>query len=385
MPKIKITEKDNTGLFEREGLSNVVFIPGKTTKSNYSAVTPTLFYSVTEFTSAKAGYDNELVSYKIAKHLLRLGLPVLYEQVVTDISDWDYLADKNLYDIRFLTSGAEMVGSKAIIECAAKRGDCIALIDHGADVVAVDNLRTFFDGVLSKDEDADRVNSCAAGFTPWFTLAEVKSQPDLKETDWIPGSFGYLFAYAKSIQDNPEWYAAAGSFRGIIDNIKSLKKTFTMSEVEVLQGRSKTEEVELDDPNGNDNNGFAINVITRVNPFGDIVWGNRTLLENDGTLKATSFLNVRNLVSAVKKQLYFTAKKYTFEQNSDVLWVNFKSQLTPLLDQMQSGNGIAGYKIEKLPTTKKARLKAKITIIPIEAVEDFELEVELADSLEVVE
>ena len=52
---------------------------------------------------------------------------------------------------------------------------------------------------------------------------------------------------------------------------------------------------------------------------------------------------------------------------------------------MKSGNGIEGYRFVRQATTKKARLRAKVIIVPIEAVEDFELEVSLEDSLEVVE
>ena len=39
------------------------------------------------------------------------------------------------------------------------------------------------------------------------------------------------------------------------------------------------------------------------------------------------------------------------------------------------------YKIEKVYTDKKATLKARIRIVPIEAVEDFLLEVSLEDSI----
>jgi hypothetical protein len=46
---------------------------------------------------------------------------------------------------------------------------------------------------------------------------------------------------------------------------------------------------------------------------------------------------------------------------------------------MRADQGIRDYKIIKLETTKKATLKAKIRIIPIEAVEDFILEVSLDD------
>lgn len=53
--------------------------------------------------------------------------------------------------------------------------------------------------------------------------------------------------------------------------------------------------------------------------------------------------------------------------------------MTPLLDQMQTGNGISGYKLTKKKSTKKATLTAVVRIYPIEAVEDFEITLELAD------
>ena len=52
---------------------------------------------------------------------------------------------------------------------------------------------------------------------------------------------------------------------------------------------------------------------------------------------------------------------------------------------MVSGNGILSYTFEQLPATAKARLKARITITPIEGVEDFDLELVLEDSLEVIQ
>jgi hypothetical protein len=52
---------------------------------------------------------------------------------------------------------------------------------------------------------------------------------------------------------------------------------------------------------------------------------------------------------------------------------------------MTSDNGIRGYQIIKTPTNKKALLAARIVITPIEAVEDFDLTIELNDSIEVQE
>ena len=48
---------------------------------------------------------------------------------------------------------------------------------------------------------------------------------------------------------------------------------------------------------------------------------------------------------------------------------------------MKAYQGIRDYKILKVPNDNtKATLKAKIRIIPIEAVEDFDLEISLEDS-----
>ena len=52
---------------------------------------------------------------------------------------------------------------------------------------------------------------------------------------------------------------------------------------------------------------------------------------------------------------------------------------------MKSGQGIKGYKIVKEVVSGKAILKARVRIIPIEAVEDFDLTVEMTDSIEVSE
>jgi hypothetical protein len=64
-----------------------------------------------------------------------------------------------------------------------------------------------------------------------------------------------------------------------------------------------------------------------------------------------------------------------------VLWINFKNSITPTLDRMKANQGVRDYKIEKVYTDKKATLRARIRIVPIEAVEDFVLEISLEDSL----
>ena len=69
----------------------------------------------------------------------------------------------------------------------------------------------------------------------------------------------------------------------------------------------------------------------------------------------------------------------TFEPNDDLTWVNFKSLCSRLLDQMQSGRGINWYSWRRVDVEEKATIKAVLTIKPIEAVEYFDITINLSD------
>ena len=128
-------------------------------------------------------------------------------------------------------------------------------------------------------------------------------------------------------------------------------------------------------------NAISINAIANIKPFGYVIWGNRTLANNatKGNLVATSFLNVRNIISSVKKTAFLAAKYCMFEQNSDILWLNYTNYISTELDELVSAAALNDYTITQLPTTEKAKLVCKITLYPIYAVEAFDITVELAD------
>ena len=391
MPHIIIREEDNTASSLPEEEYNVVYIPGyRGVSGELEYQNPTLFKNVDDFSLAMTGSktgdvsiisqgsESKNLSAVIAKQLLRLGMTVLYEAFnIQDVTlpadiDWDKLKDRGLYRIKYLTTGgyANYDVKDSMLACAEYRGDCIALIDHANEVVPGSG-ETVADAIseLFKNLDA----KYGAAFTPWcrFDLDEGKFE--------LPGSFAYLSAFANSVKNNPNWYAAAGSRRGIIPNLIEPLEKFGDIDCQVLQARDITASGDF---GGNDNIGVAVNPISNIRPFGYIIWGNRTLLNNTAGLIASSFLNVRNLCCDIKKLLYRAAREFTFEQNSDILWSNFCARISPLLDKALSGNGIRGYKLIKEHTDRKGCLKARIKIIPIEAVEDFDLTLELTDSIE---
>ena len=358
------------------------------------------------------------VMYNIATRLIDLGFPVLVEGVavtektITVVEEekekkvpvkgvWipddsiNLLTDKSLFDIRFLTSGIDVANNANLIAVANARQDCIALIN-------LDETATGFDYKVAaiRAGFATKPSVYAAGFTPWFysehptlikgveDLTTVSDKPSTKEAEEvaIPAAYGYLFAYGRMLANNAaEWQAVAGPERGIIPELSDVCYTYSYEDVEILQARATTGFVKLDD--AADNVGIAINPIAWVRPNGYILYGNRTLKANDAKKKTTaqSFLNIRNGVNAIKKVMYDAGRTFVFEQNTEVLWINFKNYITPLLDRMQSSDGLLGYTFVKVATDAKARLKAKLTVIPVEAVEDFDLDVYLVDDLTVTE
>ena len=197
----------------------------------------------------------------------------------------------------------------------------------------------------------------------------------------IPAAFGYLLAYANAIKNNPEWYAIAGFERGIIPELSDVLYDLSSAEMDALQCRAAV----LGDEG--DNVGAAINPIANIRPAGYIIYGNRTYRTNDAAKKtiAQSFLNIRNMLSAIKKKFYDASRKFTFEPNNELLWIRFQNYVTPYLEQLVNGNGLLGYKLVKVKPDAKARLHCRLVAIPIEAVEDFEIDVILVDDLSLVE
>lgn len=196
-----------------------------------------------------------------------------------------------------------------------------------------------------------------------------------------PGAMHYLECFASSLgKGYDEWFAAAGYSRGLSAHTVAYT-TVRLGDTAVNALEPRFIEDQDTDPK------YAVNVIAcfRGNYY---LWGNRTCEplgdKNDaklGNLTAKHFLNIRQLCTTLKKQIYVSCRSFTFDPNSDVLWINFCNAIKPTLERMKANQGIREYKIEKAFTDKKATLAARIRIVPIEAVEDFDIEISLEDSL----
>ena len=263
------------------------------------------------------------------------------------------------------------------------RGDCIALVEVDESLYITGDGRpenrivNAINGMASVTSDNGKYCAC----TVPSVVYKMSVDADFDGNQKFPGAFHYLACFKNSLGLGfAEWYAAAGYTRGVssytIDHT-----TVKLGEVAIqaLEPRNLVDNPQKVQPK------FAANVIANFRGS-YYLWGNRTChplgsAAGGNDLVASHFLNIRQLCTTIKKQLYVSCRRFTFDPNSDVLWINFKNSITPMLDRMKADQGVRDYKIEKVYTDKKATLKARIRIVPIEAVEDFLLEVSLEDSL----
>lgn len=355
------------------------------------------------------GNDCAHLGNQIAYELLRLGY-VVYFKIMDDSKEpatelandefWEPLKQKSIYRIRYLTTGgcATLAAQKAMQRLAAfnnaididiadehdrensGRGDVIALCDideESPEIRAAAATKSKKQLLKAFGEFAGRLTvqnatKYSAVFAPRVVYDFGYPEGDEYSSDVkFPASFHYLACAAKAQQKYSEWYAVAGYQRGVCDlAIQYLTFSFGDLDVNTLSPRLANTYTE---------NSVNLILTERGNHY---IWANRTLekLDNKG-LRFSHFLNIRQLCATLKQALYDATRQFNFEPNSDMLWINFVSAIKPTLEHMKSDQGIRAYRISRVQTDKKALLVAKIRIVPIEAIEDFDISVYLEDSL----
>ena len=273
-------------------------------------------------------------------------------------------------------------GNEDEMDKESGRGDCIALVEVDESQYTIkdgtkpENLIVNAINAMS-DINSDNGKYCAC--TVPSVVYKITADKRFGGNKKFPGAFHYLACLKNSLGLGfAEWYAAAGYTRGVSSYVVD-HTTVKLGEIAIQALEPRNIEDQNKQPK------FAVNVIANFRGS-YYLWGNRTChplgdAAGGNDLVASHFLNIRQLCTTIKKQLYVSCRRFTFDPNSDVLWINFKNSITPMLDRMKADQGVRDYKIEKVYTDKKATLKAKIRIVPIEAVEDFLLEVSLEDSL----
>lgn len=390
MAQIRIAEADYTGGVTESSTETgiVIRIPG----ASFPKDMDTGMGSDTEFNIVLVTGDNYqniittggvsgTVEASLISKLYSVGAKVYI--VKSWVAAKDYLTDRNQLDIKFLLCNEKDANDKNndasssdagfalenALEIAKERRDCAVI--YGKSGSTYDTAEGKAENCLTLtlpkySDDMEETGTAGKYVIPVYANSLKSGDASINpEYAWITA---YLYSIAKG---NAEWLAVAGASRG--------ESSMTLSCGPITE--SKIIEMQPSDK------GRAINPIINSNPWGVRIWGARTAEAIDSTtgIKGSHFANIRVLLCDIKKRLYAASKKYQFEQNNDVLWVQYQSYVNTLLDEMQSTYGIAGYKWTKITDNVPGnKLKCKLEITPVEPVDDFDINIKLTDEISTV-
>jgi len=277
--------------------------------------------------------------------------------------------------------------AEQMVRLAADRSDAVALIDHtnspNRSIYETDDYSVVSRVRNSLTSLGTIIGSYGAMFTPWYTCTStyITGGSAYSYDAHMPASLAFLSALAQQLQNYNPWLAVSGVARGVVPYCGGLHTNYNLTNnvadsYQIIPGE-----------NQDSKSAISINPITYIRNYGYCIWGNRTLRNNSAGTQATSFLNIRDLTSDIKKTLYEASQTLMFEQNTDVLWLNFKALVSPILDRMVSNYILSDYNIVKYNVDPESgqrvpayKVLANITIRPINSVEVFELRVTLENN-----
>lgn len=443
MPKINITLTDNTGV-DYTGKEQVIFFPGTVEilsgadDNNCVLIDSSKANSLEKIINIKdrSNSELELYRYMISGYLSR-GYEVLYHYNASGLGNLSFLKDKDNYNVKFLTAGihnpieahaqakielessksrakvAEVVDAtvaaidfsfanhKILVEIARDRKDCVVVsgIDYNPDNLTSAGLRgdSFADCIRASLEKATTVNldesndgsnkiNITSDYTQEdgefayllvpnrvrsFTKYQSNSNGAYEVTDQsvecaVPAGFAYLMALGYSNINNTQWLPTANSSRGNVD-------VYGTSDIKMTKYHFDTNIIK-------DKDCVSFNGIVYLRPYGDVIWGDRTLLKLGSSVKATGYMSLMLVICDIAKEAYNAAVRYTYESNNEVTWLNYKTRITKLLDQMVTAGVLQSYKVAKMATESLNTIVSKITINPNLPVENFEIVVDLQNA-----
>ena len=178
-----------------------------------------------------------------------------------------------------------------------------------------------------------------------------------------PASFAYLVALGACMKKNQYWLPVANSARGSVESIGTPDLTVT--------------KYHMDQEIIRDENVIAFNGIVKIRPYGNVIWGDRTLLKLTNSVKASGYTSLMLMVCDISKEAYNASVRYTYESNNEVTWLSYKSRITALLDQMVTAGVLQSYDVAKMPADTYNKIVCRITIYPNLPVENFDIYIHL--------
>lgn len=385
----------------------------------------------------EAGFQEKQLCYAMVCGYLQAGYDVLYYNPADNSdgsrgklasSKLNFLLDKDAYNVKFLTAGTHgtmraehraLMGGSSLrfifnVDCAehnaltgiaAARRDCMVIGSVEYDTAALANndqtdspilkgdvladaIKAAIENTATKEkpysikndselngvevEDLNVVSDYVKGKTGKWAylimpnrLANISGTEDTLKGVTIPAGYAYLTSLGSCMKNNQNWLPVANSSRGGVSLGNSDLK---MSKYHFDNNIIKDEQC------------TAFNGIVPIRPYGDVIWGDRTLLPLEDSVKASGYMSLMVMVCDISKEAYNAAVRYTYESNNDVTWLNYKTRLVKLLDQMVSAGVLQSYKIAKLASKTYNTIVCKISIRPNLPVENFDISIHMENA-----
>lgn len=231
-------------------------------------------------------------------------------------------SNRDSYDINLLLTPGYSTGAVigTALSICESRGDVLYLVDPPFGL-RPQQVVDWHNGMYYSDLNNAINSSYGALYWGWIKYYD---QFNINEV-WVPPSGHVAAIFSRTARVAEQWFAAAGLQRGRILTALELEYSPTQGENDLLYG-----------------SGNAVNAIVKFPQSGIVVWGNRTLQRIETSL---SYVNVRMLCNALKKQLTTTLRPFVFEPNDSALWAQVTSTLSPILGDYQARRGVTAFKV----------------------------------------
>ena len=225
--------------------------------------------------------------------------------------------DINLLLIPGFSSGA-VIGHG--LQLCESRGDCLYIIDPPFGL-RPQQVVDWHNGMLLSDLAQAINSSYGTLYWSWLEIFDQFSAQNI----WIPPSGYAAQVFANTANVAEQWFAPAGTRRGILTTALNVEYNPSQGERDLLYG-----------------SGNAVNPIVNFPKTGITIFGQRTLQRNETALSRN---NVRMLLIYLKKNLVVMLRDFVFEQNDPITWAQVLNTTNPFLADIQARQGLNSFNV----------------------------------------
>lgn len=234
----------------------------------------------------------------------------------------------------------------AAANVATGQDSLIDLAESYTAIAVVSPVNTNTVGTL-KDWAIARNSSFGAGYAPWLSVWTGEDGYSYQPPDaWVAK------AYLYTDRVNWPWFAPAGAKRGALGDVTP-RYTFTEANQEILYDA-------------------GVNVIRNIAAYGPVVWGQKTLQQQNTALDR---VNVRRLVNYIQHRVEEYGANFLFEPNDATTWSKFSAIVISMMENIKAENGVYDYRVIIDETTNtptvidQNKLAGKIFLKPTKTAE----------------